>query len=61
MHILLCGCNYSFLGLDSQLSLTTHQLDEDMDDCRVLVESQDLNEIVSGLMRYSNCLKYLAA
>ena len=44
---------FSFLGLDGQLSLTTHQLDEDIDDCRVLVESEDLNEIVSELMRYS--------
>ena len=34
-----------------QLSLRTHQLDEDFDDCRVLVKSEYLNVVVSGLMK----------
>ena len=44
-------CCFSFLGLDSQISLTVHQADDDLDDCRVVMGTSDLNEIVTSLLR----------
>ena len=41
----------SFLGLDSQIPLTTYKLDDDVDDCRVFVETEDINDIVTSMIR----------
>jgi hypothetical protein len=39
------------LGIDSQLSVTSHVIDEETDDCRVAIETEDLNSIVTEMMR----------
>ena len=42
---------YSYLGLESGVSVSSYTVDEDMDDCRVISDPLDLNTIVTDIMR----------
>lgn len=41
------------LGIESQVSVSSHCIDEDIDDCRVVIETADLNSIVTQMIRYN--------
>lgn len=40
------------LDLDHHICLSSHSLDEDVDDCRVVQEINDLNVLVTAMLRY---------
>ncbi|XP_052225373.1 E3 ubiquitin-protein ligase RNF14-like [Dreissena polymorpha] len=43
----------SMLGVVDSLSVSVHSVDEDIDDCRVVMETTDLNNIVTTMIRYN--------
>lgn len=42
------------LGIEDHISVTSPTIDEDTDDCRVVIETDDLNSIVTHMVRYNH-------
>jgi len=42
---------FRYLGIDNQTMVTLHTMDEEVDDCRIVMETANLEDIVTTLMR----------